>query len=462
MIHAEGELPVSLAKLLSSLGLAALSSLLPVGPAAAQQVVFIQDLGAACTNAFGSAGGIAVDPHSGNVVVTAPETSAVCILAPDGTVIGLLTLSDGVTPFPFLTPLGVAIDPDSGAIIVADAGAPDSPNSGSVTVFSAAGVQSATQLTMSGQDLFDTPTGVAIDASLTPTRGQIAVADPSLNIDFPALRVFNAINLGDASATANGGTPGSEQIENFNVDEPLSIATDSAGNVWVGDVEDQAVYEVSPLLTNQAFLTIASEPGVVFIPFPLALSFDPVFGNLAVVSFIDVDAPFVVILSTPGPVFMATPGVVRRNITRSAAGALAAHPAQHPAARRTTRSRFAALATAAARRRPKGARPECGCEVNLVNTSLLTITNGAAYESFSSFGSTQGGQSFFADVEEFPVLVALAYIRENTLLVGDESGGPLQEFNLSGVDVPTLGGIAALGFAGLLGTAALFRLRRTG
>ena len=470
MTLAEGVLPVSHVKLLSSLGLAALMGFLPVAPAAAQSVTFIGDVGA-CTSLYGPAGGIAVDPHSGNIVVTTPDFTGqtaptVCILGPGGNLIAVLTQNDGVTPFPFQTPIGVAIDPDSGTIVVADAGIFGVPNSGSVTVFSAAGVNAGTLTTSLGSDAgFDTPTGVAIDASQTATRGQIVVADPSLNAEppAPALRVFNAINPGDASATANGGTPGTEQIEDIFVDGPAGVAIDASGNVWVADVFDFVIYEVSPTLTNQAFLIIDNE--LAELPFPTSLSFDPVFGNLAIGTFIEEEVPVVLVVSPPGPVFTATPMVARRNVAQLAPPAFAAHVARHSnrsAAGRTARSRFAA---AAARRQSKIARPDCGCELNFVNTTPLVFTTGDVYENFSSgLSSTQGGQPFFAIASpgELPILFPIAYLRLNTLLVGDESGGPLQEFSLSGVDVPTLGGIAALGFAGLLAATALLRLRRTG
>lgn len=473
MTLAEGELPVSRLKLLSSFGLAALMSLLPVAPAAAQSVTFTADVGAACTSLYGATGGVAVDPHSGNIVVTTPDftgqtTPTVCILGPGGNLIAILTQSDGVTPFPFQTPIGVAIDPDSGAIVVADAGIFEVPNSGSVTVFSAAGVNSGALTTSLGSDLgFDTPTGVAIDASRTATRGQVVVADPSLNAEppVPALRVFNAINPGDASATANGGTPGSEQIEDIFVDGPVGLAIDANGNVWVADVFDATVYEVSSTLTNQAFLTIDNEPGGIELPFVTSLSFDPVFGNLAIGTFLEEEVPVLLIVSPPGPVFAGTAVIARRNIAQLAPAALAGHVPQHgshPAATgRTARGRFAA---AAARRWSKGARPDCGCEpLNFVNTTPLVFTTGDVYENFSlGFNSTQGGQEFFAIAapDALPVLFPVAYVSPNTLLVGDESGNPLQEFTLAGVDVPTLGGIAALGFAGLLGIAALARVRR--
>ena len=434
-------------------------------PATAQSLKFTGDFGGDCVGSNGGSSGVAIDPRSRNVVVSLPDISVVCILDPNGNQLGVLTQADGVTPYPFLTPLGVAIDPDTGQIVVADAGDGEDANTGSVTVFEANGVVSATQLTLLGSDTgFDTPTGVAIDAGLTGTRGQIVVTDPSLVTDIPAIRAFNAINPGDATATRNGGAPGSEQILDNSVDAPIGVAIDGSGDVWYSDVDQFAIIELNSGLTNPAFLTLPGENAPIDLPLPTSLSFDPVSGGLAVATFTGPETPVVVFFSAPGaPFVVGVSGTVRRpaGVTSAFRGALRPHPQARHAAIHAGRATPRLHARFAAAQHRRTAHPDCGCGGgSLVAAVPVLFTDGADYISFNlTEGSTLGGQAFSEDPENFPPLFVVTFTGLNTVLVGDDGGEPLQRFVLTS-PVPTLGSIAALGFAFLLGMAALMRLRR--
>jgi hypothetical protein len=443
--------------------LAALTSLFDAAPAAAQSLKFTNELGSTCVSAPNPAVGVAVDPQSGHVVVTAAATGQACILGADGSLIAMLTQADGLTIFQFDLPTGVAIDPDTGQIVVADAGDGEDPNSGGVRVFDANGVLSTTQLTLLGGDSgFDTPTGVAIDGSQTATRGQIVVVDFSFVTDVPAIRVFNAINPGDAAATRNSGTPGSEQILDTAVDGPYSTAIDSFGNIWVGDLVDSEIDEYNAGLTNPARLTFDGESDVFAIPLPASLSFDPITGDLA--SSFDMGFPGFIIFSHPGAPFVSDAAfapirhAARRPI--AAASMFTAHPAPAVSAQHSLHSAAWMRNRVVAMAQRRAVKPDCGCAIStLVAATPLLLTDGASYETFAAInGGLTGGQEF--DVpESIPAFIPLAYTGPNTLLAGPDSNGLLQRYVFVGM-IPTLGTAAALGFAALLGLFGLMRLRR--
>lgn len=205
--------------------------------------------GAGGTAEFELPYGIAVDT-SGNVYVGDANDSRVRKIAPNGSVTTLAgngtfgyangTGGPGGTA-EFAGPYGLAVD-SSGNVYVADNSnhriREIAPN-GTVTLLAGNGARSyANGAAITAG--FDQPTGVAVD-----TSGNVYVADYA-NSDIRMINTSGTVstlagNQGQGFVNGTGGSGGSAAFNN-----PLGVAIDSLGNVYVADTSNNRIREIAP------------------------------------------------------------------------------------------------------------------------------------------------------------------------------------------------------------------------
>ncbi len=166
---------------------------------------------------FAFPSGVAVDPSSGNIVVADRVNHRIQVFDSSGsflTKFGSFGSGDGQ----FSAPLGVAVDPSSGNIVVAD------ENNHRIQVFDSSGsflTKFGSLGSGNGQFSLSSPVGVAVD----PSSGNIVVAD----FNNHRIQVFDS----SGSFLTKFGSLGSGDGQ-FNL--PLGVTVDpSSGNILVAD-----------------------------------------------------------------------------------------------------------------------------------------------------------------------------------------------------------------------------------
>ena len=162
----------------------------------------------------------------------------------------------------FDNPVGIAID-DSNNLYVADYG-----NSTIRQIISIGGVEwVVTTIAGTGgttgsgdgfgyQALFDNPISVAVDST-----GNVYVADYGNNTirEITPVESFWVVTTIAGKAGKSGSVNGTNSAARFN--GPAGVAVDSAGNVYVADYGDDTIREITPVGTNWVVSTIAGLAG---------------------------------------------------------------------------------------------------------------------------------------------------------------------------------------------------------
>ena len=204
--------------------------------------------------------GVAVDA-SGQVYVADSQNHLIRQISPDGAVTilagrldnagaGLSGSADGAgSVAQFNNPLGLALDPAGRRLLVADT---DNHlirqidlSSGSVSTLAgaahpAAGENAFGQADGSGTAArFYSPSGLAIDAS-----GTVYVADTSNHLIRQITPAGVVSTLAGTSANDGGYQDGTGTAAEFN--QPVGIALDPGGNLWVADSQNHLIRRISP------------------------------------------------------------------------------------------------------------------------------------------------------------------------------------------------------------------------
>ena len=223
----------------------------------------VTSLGTSAVPGFSAPDGVAVDAN-GNVYVADTGNSLVREIVASGGVVSssspVITLSQSGAAA-FSSPEGVAVD-TSGNVYVADtfseeireivaSGGSVSASSPVVTLAGGSGTGCVDGDGPGAE--FDSPTGVAVDAS-----GDLYVADSQNNV----IRKITSVGPGNLNAvstfaggqgTCNSANPAtSGYADGAGATQalfasPTSVTVDSAGNVFVSDLGNSAVREITPL-----------------------------------------------------------------------------------------------------------------------------------------------------------------------------------------------------------------------
>ncbi len=180
---------------------------------------------------FNDPQGVAVD-SAGNVYVADEQNDEIRKVSPSGVVSTLAGFarqngsSDGTgSAARFDLPPGVAVD-SAGNVYVADWG------NSEIRKISPSGVVT----TLAGS--FDYPMGVAVDSA-----GNVYVADTG-NEEIRKITPSGAVTTLAGSAGQTGSSDGAGSAARFY--GPTSVAVDSAGNVYVADVNNDEIRQISP------------------------------------------------------------------------------------------------------------------------------------------------------------------------------------------------------------------------
>jgi sugar lactone lactonase YvrE len=195
---------------------------------------------------FNQPNGVAVD-STGNVYVTDTGNGVIRKITPAGAVSTLAGASanrgnvDGAgSSASFSHPLGLAVD-GSGNLYVADAFTNTIrkiTSGGSVTTLAgAAATRGDADGTGTGA-LFNYPAGVAVD-----TAGNVYVAD-AYNDTVRKITPAGVVSTLAGSAGVSGANDGTGIYGLFN--QPMGVAVDSAGNVYVADTSNATIRKVTP------------------------------------------------------------------------------------------------------------------------------------------------------------------------------------------------------------------------
>lgn len=216
--------------------------------------------GTAATARFNSPGGAVVDP-SGNMYVADTANNVIRMIDSSGNVTtfsgtGIAGLIDGPNiSAQFTGPIGIARD-SSGNLYVADSGnnAIRKISDGQVTTI--AGSSQGTAGFSDGPNaLFNNPMGIAVDA-----QGNIYVADTGNNrirrIDIDPITGLSTVTSIAGGPTA-GSTDGTDSTALFNA--PQGIAIDSSGNLYIADTGNNTIRTIN-ILTGEV-TTLAGSAG---------------------------------------------------------------------------------------------------------------------------------------------------------------------------------------------------------
>ncbi len=196
---------------------------------------------------FDDPSGVAVDPTTGNVFVADTDNNTIREITPAGVVTtfagsGTAGSADGTgTAAQFDGPSGVAVDPTTGNVFVADTGNNKIRKitpAGVVTTLAGSGTAGSADGT-GASARFSFPYGVAVD----PTTSNVFVADKGNN------EIREITPAGVVTTLAGSGTAGSVDgpgtVARF--DLPSGVAVDpTTGNVFVADTENQKIREITP------------------------------------------------------------------------------------------------------------------------------------------------------------------------------------------------------------------------
>ena len=207
---------------------------------------------------FDTPGGIAVD-GSGNIYVADTENSTVRKITPAGVVSTLAGkgrssgTADGTGSAARFDGLaGVAVD-SAGNVYVADTFNSTirkiTPDGVVTTLAGSAGVTGAADATGSAAR-FTFPSGVAVDSS-----GNVYVAD-LINSAVRNITPAGAVTTFAGAAPAPGATDGNGTAARFNA--PRGVALDSAGNIYVADMVNSTIRKITP---GGAVSTLAGSAG---------------------------------------------------------------------------------------------------------------------------------------------------------------------------------------------------------
>ena len=217
-----------------------------------------------CSVALDSAGNLYVADCLNYTIrrVTAIGTNwVVTTLAGKAGVVGSADGTNSAARFSY--PWGLAVDAN-GNVYVPDQGnftirkvAPVGTNWVVTTLAGKAGVVGSADGTNSAAR-FNNPVGVAVD-----TNGNLYVSDGSNN----TIRVVAPLGTNWVVTTlagspgATGSADGTNSAARFN--QPLGMAVDGAGNIYVADCFNCTIRKVAPVGTNWVVTTLAGEAGVV-------------------------------------------------------------------------------------------------------------------------------------------------------------------------------------------------------
>ena len=190
---------------------------------------------------------MAVDPTTGNLFVADSENNKIREITPAGVVTTLAgsgnagSVDGPGTVARFDGPYGVAVDPTTGNLFVADKGNNEIREItpiGVVTTFAGSG--NAGSVDGPGTVAqFDLPSGVAMD----PTTGNVFVADTE------SLKIREISPAGVVTTLAGSGTTGSADGTGAAAQfyYPYGVAVDpTTGNVFVADSYNNTIRELSP------------------------------------------------------------------------------------------------------------------------------------------------------------------------------------------------------------------------
>lgn len=202
-----------------------------------------------------------VEDAQGNIYVADHDNHQIRMITPGGMVsafagtgelgAGNETDDGTVANAKFGNPSGIAIDPTSGAIYVAEAAFHRIRKiiNGNVTTFagSTVGYENG-----EGTDAkFNKPYGLTID-----NQGNVYVADSENN------RIRKITSAGVVSNLAGNGDADYEngQGENAEFDKPYGVDVDSEGNVYVADAENHRIRKITPSGNVSSFISGLSNP----------------------------------------------------------------------------------------------------------------------------------------------------------------------------------------------------------
>ncbi len=210
---------------------------------------------------FNDPTGVAVDA-AGNVYVADTGNETIREITPAGVVTtlagspGQLGSADGTGAAAlFGNPKGVAVDPTTGDLYVADF-LNDTIRmitpGGVVTTLagSAAAPPGSTDGTGTAAR-FNEPAGIAVD----PTTGNVYVAD-TYNDTIRMITPAGVVTTLAGTAGQIGSADGTGAAARFN--EPEGVAVDAAGNVYVADTDNRTIREITPA---GVVTTLAGSPG---------------------------------------------------------------------------------------------------------------------------------------------------------------------------------------------------------
>ena len=202
--------------------------------------------GAATSSELAAPGGVAVD-SSGNFYIADTDNNVVVKVTAGGTlsVIAGTGTSGAPTPGPatssnLASPSGVAVD-SSGNLYIADTNNNEIEKvtpGGTLSVIAGTGATGAPTPGPATSSKLDKPAAVAVDGS-----GNVYIADNDNN-EIEKVTPGGTLSIIAGTGTESTPTPG--PATSSDLDNPLGIAVDSSGNVYIADTDNNVVEKVTP------------------------------------------------------------------------------------------------------------------------------------------------------------------------------------------------------------------------